>query len=578
MVLNEEVILYPEDMPGPLESLFKNGSGLICSDQIPIWDSLQQFYALRKYKPLFWKALTNDSTAEEWHAIESDFSLAESHGMDKRYYHLPLIAYYRSILGSITSQDSAYALLAELDVLLAHAYARMYSDIALGRTDPRELYGYTYMLPGNTGVECDWEGFLRNGHKARLIDALHREDTTYQRLLDLLADERMKLASDMQQIDFAGYPKISPGDTVPILPAILRRLKAIEEPDSSIHEVEEDTIYGNQLVELIKRIQEKNNLAADGVMGYKTYRVINANSASRIDQIRANLERERWFKRPPYEDAPFIYVNLPSYMVYLYYPDSVKSMKVCIGKNLPDNYDALVMRYTDSGWLHRLPKDMETPQISARVSQIILNPTWTVPRSIIKNEMYWKMRRDPDYLEDNNYVVYDGDSLLDSRSVDWSRFKPDKVPYRIVQTPGPHNALGKVKYVFWNAFDIFMHDTPLKSKFELPQRAVSHGCVRLEDPLLFGEFVIQNSKQYDRDDFRIMMGYPPLDEERLEAYDPLDSTADVQAIDSTFRIRLFKSIPIYMDYRTISFDQEGKPHFHYDIYDRNKYILRKMEE
>ena len=491
----------------------------------------------------------------------------------------PVIDYYRNELSSFTNADSIYGLIAELDILISHAYVQLYNDVYKGRTIPKSLYGYTYMLPVKKHEGLDWVDFLGEKRKRKNLDLIHEHDTVYNYLIDLLANYQEELEKEQDHpIDFSDYPKIEPGDTAEILPLIVDKLKANLEPDSSILSIEKSTIYSKKFAEVIKTLQEKYNLAADGVMGYKTYKVINSTANERINQIKANLERERWFSRPDPKDAPFIYVNLPNYRVYLYYEDSVKDMAVCIGKNLPDNYDELVVRYTDSGWLYKLPKDMETPQISARVSMVVINPTWTVPKSIIKNEMYWKMRRDPTYLSRNNYVVYDGDSLLDSEAIDWSRFKPNRVPYRIVQVPGDFNALGQVKYIFWNAFDIYMHDTPQKSKFKLPQRAVSHGCVRLEDPLLFGEYVMQASRKYDSDDFRIMMGHEPLDKERLEEYDPEDTTAAIQPIDTTFKIHLQKPIPIYMDYRTIYFNEEGEATFCYDIYDRNKYILRRMEE
>ena len=577
VAIDDSYTLHVDSLESYIQSSLEQGSSLICSTDLEHWDTLSDYYSQRNYKPIWWKALTGDSAS--WDEFRTTLNHGNQHGLHPRYYYLPVINYYREQLSEMSTADSAYRLLADLEIMCSHAQIDLYQDVASGRTHPKELYGYTYMLPLKKHEDMDWEKFLGSRKKLKLLDNYHKNDTVYNYLKELLVHYQSELLKEKHApIDFSPYPKISPGDTVKIIPQVIRKLKKTLEPDSSVLSLQEDTIYTDEMVEVIKRLQEKYQLAADGVMGFKTYRVINSASQEKINQIKANLERERWFSRPDPADAPFVYVNLPEYRVYLYYEDSVKNMAVCIGKNLPDNYDELVMRYTDSGWLHKLPKDMETPQISARVSMVVINPTWTVPKSIIKNEMYWQMRRDPTYLSRNHYEVYMGDSLLDSESIDWSRFKPNNIPYRIVQTPGTHNALGKVKYIFWNAFDIFMHDTPHKSKFKLPQRAVSHGCVRLEDPLLFGEFVMQSSRKYDSDDFRIMMGYEPLDEERLKDYDPEDSTAAIQPQDTLYKIRLHKPIPIYMDYRTIYFDRKGRASFCYDIYDQNKYILRRLDE
>ncbi len=571
------MVLNQDSLKPYLKKILASETELLCVDYLRQFDTLSQYYKSREYKPLWWNAITGDSSS--WANLLTDFSISEKHGLYPNYYFISFVEYHRSQLGKITNSDSAYSLIAELELLISNGLVQMYQDIANGRTEPRSLYGYTYMLPENNLKKIDWYNFLESKKRLKIIDEVHAKDTCYQELMLLLAKyQAEEEKEEANPIDFSSYPKLEPGDTAEVLIEVVRKLKKALEPDSSILEISESVIYSKDLAEKIKLLQEKYNLAADGIMGFKTYKIINTTSAERINQIRANLERQRWFSRPDPSSAPFVYVNLPEYVAYLYWQDSVKTTKVCIGKNLPDNYDALVVQYTDSGWLHKIPKDMETPQIAAKVSLVVINPTWTVPNSIIKNEMYWQMRRDPTYLSRNNYVVYDGDSLLDSEKINWARFKPNNVPYRIVQIPGTFNALGKVKYLFWNPFSIYMHDTPQKSKFKLPQRAVSHGCVRLEDPVLFGEFSMQNSRKFDSDDFRIMMGLEPVGKERLEDYDPEDSTAAIQPIDTTYKLRLDKPIPLYMDYRTVYFSLDWQAQFCYDIYDRNKYILRKLDE
>lgn len=577
MVMENELVLSPDSAHHYIKALLASETRLLCVHSLKQFDTLRTFYAQRNHKDLWWNAITGDSA--QWEDIKQTFEISKIHGMYPRYYFLEVVDYYRSQLASLSSADSAYKLIAELEIIISNGMIQMYHDIANGRTNPKDLYGYTYMLPENNRKDIDWSDFLLSRKKEKLVSALHENDTTYNELLNLLAIYTKEMEKEESHpIDFSAYPKIELGDTVELLPLVIRKLKKSLEPDSSILDVSESTVYNKDLESKIKLLQEKYNLAADGVMGFKTYKIINTTAAERISQIRANLERQRWFSKPSAEKAPFIYVNLPEYMAYLHYEDSVKWTKVCIGKNLPDNYDELVIQYTDSGWLNKIPKDMETPQIAAKVSVVVINPTWTVPNSIIKNEMYWQMRRDPTYLTRNHYVVYDGKKLLENEKINWARFKPNNVPYKIVQTPGEWNALGKVKYLFWNPFSIYMHDTPQKSKFKLPQRAVSHGCVRLEDPVLFGEFVMQNCTKYDTDDFRIMLGLEPVGEERLEEWDPLDSTAAIQPIDTTFQIRVEKPIPVYFDYRTVYFSLDWHPQFCYDIYDRNKYILRRLEE
>ena len=116
-----------------------------------------------------------------------------------------------------------------------------------------------------------------------------------------------------------------------------------------------------------------------------------------------------------------------------------------------------------------------------------------IPYSIIRNEMWVETcSKTPAHLSRTGHKVYRGDSLINGDTINWKRINKMQIPYQIVQDPGPKNALGTVKFMFSNPFSIYLHDTPNKSAFNLTQRAVSHGCVRLEKPILFGEFLMQN--------------------------------------------------------------------------------------
>ena len=575
IVAEEGFELSKDSLSYYLKQQFKKETKLVCQDYLRYTDTLENFYSQRNFTPLWWDVLVNDSAATLH--MNNLMQFSNLHGMDYRYYNLPFVNYYKDKIGSLSTSDSAYQLMSELEVILSNSLLRMYEDIANGRTDPKKVYGYTYMLPRNNLKKLEFDAFLNTNDKIGFIDQIHKKDTTYQELLKVMQYYLEKKAlAQSKSIDFSDYPKIEIGDTASVIPLIIKRLKEKNLPDNEIQQVQDTGIYVKDLQVQIKRLQEKYNLTPDGIMGFKTYQIINATPSKNIDQVKANLERQRWFTKS--QKKPFVYVNLPEYNVQLNWEDSAKTMKVCIGKNLPDNYDAMVKQYTDSGWLYKLPKNMETPQIASRISYLVINPTWTVPYSIIKNEMWWRMVRDPTYLSAKGFKVYRGKEEVNGDTINWSKINRNRIPYRIVESPGPKNSLGTVKYIFHNPFSIYLHDTPNKSAFKRTQRAVSHGCVRLEQPLLFGEFLMQNSKEYDADDFRIMMGFPPLDKDRLKDYDPTDSTALIQKLDTTTKIMLDKPMPLYLDYRTVYFDKEWKLHFAYDIYDQNKLILKEMDE
>ncbi|PCJ67700.1 MAG: hypothetical protein COA58_00770 [Bacteroidetes bacterium] len=575
VIVDTGFVLTQDSMTFYLEHQFDLWNSILCQDELRYMDTLRSYYRARNFKPLWWDAITGDSTS--WSNLQLTFAHSVSHGMDYRFYHIPLVEYYKSEIDSFETSKESYRRLAELELIISNNMLRMYEDIANGRTKPRDVYGYTYMLPANNRKKLGFEDFLDEKEKNHFIDNIHHGDTTYTELRSVLTYYlKKKIEARSSAIDFSEYPKIEVGDTIPLISEVIAKLKEKNLPDKEIQDIADTTIYTKELAVQIKRLQEKYSLTPDGIMGYKTYKLINATPNDNIDQVKANLERQRWFKKP--KEGAFVYINLPVYEVDLHWEDSTKNMRVCIGKNLPDNYDNMVREYTDSGWLHKLPKNMETPQIASKISYMVINPTWTIPYSIIRREMWWKLVRDPAYLSRTGYKVYRGKEEVNGDTIQWGKINRNRIPYQIVQNPGPKNSLGTVKYIFSNPFSIYLHDTPSKKAFKRTQRAVSHGCVRLQDPILFGEFLMQNSKEYDSDDFRVMMGYPPIDPERLEEYDPLDSTALIQKLDTTTLVRLDKPMDLYLDYRTVYYDEDWKLHFCYDIYDQNKLILRAMEK
>ena len=573
VIIESGIILSQDSMSTHLEKQFSKWNSLVCQDDLRYMDTLKTFYEKRNYKPLWWDAITGDSAS--WSNLQLILAHSESHGMDYRYYQLPLVEYYKGALETMTVAPTIYRRIAELELIISNNILRMYEDIANGRSQPKQVYGYTYMLPLNNKKDLDFEAFLIARNKNEIIDNIHIADTTYNELQKILIYYlNKKIAAEHSKINFSKYHKISVGDTVSILPEIIAKLKEKKLSNNAIQNVKDTTIYTKEIANMIKGIQEQYSLTPDGIMGYKTFKIINESPKDNIDQVKTNLERQRWFTKPI--DGAFVYINLPIYEVDMHWEDSIKTMRVCIGKNLPDNYDDLVQTYTDSGWLYKLPKNMETPQIASNITYMVINPTWTIPYSIIRNEMWWKLIKDPTYLKREGYKVYRGKTEINGDTIQWGKIDKLKIPYQIVQNPGPKNSLGTVKYIFNNPFSIYLHDTPSKSSFKRTQRAVSHGCIRLQDPILFGEYLMQNSDSNNADDFRIKMGYAPKDPDRLKDYDTADSTAAIQKLVETTIVRLEKPMPLYLDYRTVYFDADWTLHFCYDIYDQNKLILEAM--
>jgi murein L,D-transpeptidase YcbB/YkuD len=193
----------------------------------------------------------------------------------------------------------------------------------------------------------------------------------------------------------------------------------------------------------------------------------------------------------------------------------------------------------------------KTPMFSHTIQYADFNPTWTVPRSIAGNEILPKLRKDPGYLERNNYKVHTSwkadAPVMNPHSVDWNAVNGKKFPYKIVQQPGENNALGQVKIMFPNKFNVYLHDTQAKNLFSKKARAFSHGCIRVQDPLQFAEKVF---------------GKRALS---------LSKMKKILANPKTQRVNIKKPVPVHLAYFT-AWVEGGKVTFHKDVYGRDKLV------
>jgi murein L,D-transpeptidase YcbB/YkuD len=299
--------------------------------------------------------------------------------------------------------------------------------------------------------------------------------------------------------------------------------------------------YDTTLQPLVAEFQRNNGLAADGVLGKRTIECMNIPPAQRADLIRLNLDRCRWFDYP--DSARYVRVNIPDFHVYLC--DSGRELakiKVCVG-----------MRWLGLRARGFMPMTYQTPVLRSEVQYMVLNPTWSVPESIAEKETYLSELHRPGYLSRNNYRVYRGDSIVDPSTVDWTKYKGRNLPFRFVQAPGAGNALGRIKFLFNNPYDVYMHDTPKRLAFNLAQRTVSHGCIRVQEPMRVVSFLFPDDGSWT-----------------------LASTRSYLAATRTTKwITLPKRIPIWVDYATAWIDADGGIQFRDDIY--RKDLLLKQD-
>lgn len=296
----------------------------------------------------------------------------------------------------------------------------------------------------------------------------------------------------------------------------LRRRLAMEYPRFS----------GLDLVDQIKRFQANHGLPVDGKVGRQTLNELNVPVQARLDQIAANMERWRWL--PSKFEENLIAINVPDASLSLTLHNRVVlESRVVVGKpNSP------------------------TPILRAMGAGVTVNPPWTVPASIARKEILPKLKANPAYLQQQDMILLDGppgDPY--GLHVPWQRIPAGSFPYRIQQHPGKKNSLGVIKIELPNRFAVYLHDTPTKGAFARPVRAVSHGCVRVEQILPLASYVLS------------------------ESLDGIIKITDAMDAGNTRYFPLATKMPVYFLYWTAFVDREGAVQFRSDIYGRDQRLI-----
>ncbi|HEY8928438.1 MAG TPA: L,D-transpeptidase family protein [Mucilaginibacter sp.] len=296
-----------------------------------------------------------------------------------------------------------------------------------------------------------------------------------------------------------------------------------------------------QYIALQKALSEKYE--APGLSGELTKRM-----------LLVNLERLRWRNKPA-EDR-YVIVNIPDF--YLNVIDSGRSvlgMKVCVGQGRNMDNANTLESYNDTCKIDK-PNEHETPLLNSVINYVEVNPVWNIPQSIASKEIIKEAADDPYYLDNKGINVYkDGKLVQNPESIDWSTITKENSPYEFKQRPGDANSLGKIKFLFKNRSNVYLHDTPVKSAFYKKMRAVSHGCVRLGDPKALALNLFGPGERFDEISKDMDDNNP----------DPSD-------------INLPKKIPVYITYVTCWADADGKLQFRNDVYGQDIVLYDHLQK
>lgn len=346
------------------------------------------------------------------------------------------------------------------------------------------------------------------------LDDLHPKDEQYTRLQDALEDYR-KLAEADTLPPIPATLKVKAGASHEAIPVVRQRLRMAR---YTVPDTEDENTFDEGLVAAVKEFQEQHGLNPDGNLDRETMRFLNMSFEQKSEVIAVNLERLRWHPHVGGKGEEIL-VNVPEYMLRVYRNGNEKmKMRVVLG--------AL---YTP------------TPIFSDTLKYIVFSPTWTVPQSIFAEEFLPKLREDPGHFDVARFKFYKGKREIDPFEEDWNDKDLDSTKYLVVENPGEANSLGKVKFIMPNDHSIYLHDTPADRLFDREERALSHGCIRLEKPEDLAEYLLS-----DKD----------WDEKKIQK--AMQSEEPVQ-------VDLAETVPVYIVYRT-AWVEDGKVNFREDIY------------
>ena len=477
-------------------------------------DGIAAFYRARDYVPLW----TGEGATERRTAFLTALSEAGDHGLPAGLYDIEAI---KLLFADVRSQRD----LGELDVKLTKyllAYAR---DIQTGILTPREVdAGLVLDVPLRDGA-VTLERFAASDAPAAFLRSLAPESPEYARLMRA----KMTLEADLEAGGWG--PRVSAkslelGDEGEQVVALRNRLIGMGYlPRTAI------ATYDDAMARAVEAFQHDNGITPDGVAGEATITEINRSIEYRLKAIVVAMERERWMNSP--RGDRYVWVNLADFTAQIRDHDKI-------------TFETRSVIGADSS-------DRRSPEFSDVMEFMVINPTWSVPRSITVKEYLPMLQRNP-YAAGHLKITDRRGRVISRDSVDFTAYNARNFPFAMSQPPSNSNALGLVKFMFPNKWNIYLHDTPAKNLFGKEVRAFSHGCIRLNDPFDFAYALLARQTDNPETFFK----------ERLETR-------------RETRVDLEQQVPVHITYRTAYTDAKGNLQFRRDIYGRDGRIWAALE-
>lgn len=482
---------------------------------------LPEFYVSRNFLPLWYR--TSDSLFIVNQMIDF-ISSVTYHGFSPEHYHITIIKEKQQAL---EEEGMNPLILAHLEMLLSDAFFMISSHLYNGKLNPENLTAEWAIRRNKPELQLDNKlillskssnvfqfmetfypphpGYAKMVHHAQYLDSLKTLDFPVS----------IQLAKNARSID------LSEDSTYNDL--LFKKLQFLGLADSNTTD---------QLHIGIRSMQRQYGLNEDGKIGRNTIAALNHTYEKKLISLYVNMERLRWL--PDSLNKKHILVNIADYTLdYIVEGDTLISMKTVVGQQF-----------------------RQTPIFNARMTYLVFSPTWTVPPGILRNDVVPAVSKNISYLSQKNMQVLDASGkVIDPTTIDWKKVRAGgKFPYRVRQTPGGHNALGRVKFMFPNKYSVYLHDTPSRELFQRDERIFSSGCIRIEKPFELAQLLLQNDERWN--DETIQLAMQSGREQSVVLKQPID---------------------VYIFYLT-SWASEKEVFFRQDVYNRDAEIYRVLQE
>lgn len=483
-------------------------------DGARVWKLVRGFYQRRDFAPAW---IDDGSPRPQMDALIRAIHTAGREGLDPDLYSASLLDQRKqeSSRGFLTKKGFNPQEATAMDVWLTWLYMKFASDLADGVSDLAHADPAWKIQAKTFDPLAHLERALRDNRVAESLVELTPSNPDYRALQQALEDYRAIA-------ERGGWPtvpvniRIKPGQSSPLAGTLARRLAASGDYSGNAPAAGGSIQYGRDLQEAVKRFQRRHGLTDDGAVGAALAAEMNVPVEARIRQIELNMERWRWLPRELGD--PHILVNIPEMRLDVSEHGATPvTMRVVVGK-----------------------PDTQTPIFNDKMTYLVFSPVWNVPDDIAEKETLPAVLSDPGFLSRMNMEVVDASgNHVEPASIDLS--SPER--YRFRQRPGGSNALGLVKFMFPNQFNVYLHDTPTDSLFARASRSFSHGCVRLEQPEKLAEYVLRDQPEWTSERIGEAMH---AGEEKI--------------------VKLKKAIPVYLGYWTARVTPDHQVQFRKDVY------------